>query len=97
MAKIALAFASFRFGNGRVGNVHRAATIPIAIVSHAGHFMAYVVEADISALLGQEALGTLGGRLNFCERVLALKSLGADIPLEISAADHYLVNVADFP
>ena len=68
LAKIAPAFASFRYGDGRVGDVHRAAIIPIAIVGYAGHFMAYVVEADIPALLGEEALETLGGHLNFCER-----------------------------
>ena len=51
-AKIAPAFASFRYGDGCVGDVHRAAIIPIAIVGYAGHFMAYVVDADIPALLG---------------------------------------------
>ena len=97
LAKIAPAFASFRYGDGRVGDVHRAAVIPIAIVGYAGHFMAYVVDADIPALLGKEALETLAGHLNFCERVLTLESLGADIPLEMSAVSHYLLNVADFP
>ena len=53
MAKIAPAFASFRYGDGRVGDVRRAAVIPIAIVGYAGHFMAYVVEADAPALLGR--------------------------------------------
>ena len=59
--------------------------------------MAYVVDEDIPVLLGKEALETLGGHLNFCERVLALGSLGADLPLEMSAVGHYLPNVADFP
>ena len=67
-AKIAPAFASFRYGDGRVGDVHRAAIIPIAIVGYAGHFMAYVVEADIPALLERKALETLAGQRNFCER-----------------------------
>ena len=58
-AKITPAFASFRYGGGRVGDVRRAAIIPIAIVGHAGHFMAYVVDADIPALLGKEASETL--------------------------------------
>ena len=60
-AKITPAFASFRYGDGRVGDVHRAAIIPIAIVGYTGHFMAYVVDADIPALSGKEALDTLGG------------------------------------
>ena len=96
-AKITLAFDSFRYGNGRVGDVHRAAIIPIAIVGHTGHFTAYVVDADIPALSGKEALETLGGHLNLCERVLTLESLGAGIPLEMSPAGHYLLNVVDFP
>ena len=97
LAKITPGFASFRYGDGRVGDVHRAAVIPIAIVGYAGHFMAYVVDADIPALLGKEALETLAGHLNFCERVLTQESLGADIPLEMSAVSDYLLNVADFP
>ena len=56
-----------------------------------------MVGADIPALLGKEAAETLGGRPNFCERVLALESLGADIPLEMSPVGHYLLNVVDFP
>ena len=56
-----------------------------------------VVDADIPALLRKEALETLGGHLNFCERVLTLESLGADIPIEMSPAGHYPLNVVDFP
>ena len=37
-AKITPAFASFRYGGGRVGDVHRAAIIPIAIAGCTGHF-----------------------------------------------------------
>ena len=60
-------------------------------------FWAYVVDADIPALLGQEAVGTLGGHLDSCERVLTLGSLGADIPLEMSPVGRYLLTVVDFP
>ena len=49
-AKIAPAFASFRYGGGRVGDVHCAAMIPIAIAGHAGHFMAYVVGVAVEKL-----------------------------------------------
>ena len=97
LAKITPAFASFRYGDGRVGDIHRAAGISIAIVGYIGHFMAYVVDADTPALLGGEALETLGGHLNFRERVLTLESPGADIPLEMSPVGHYLLNVVDFP
>ena len=96
-AKITPAFAIFPSGDGRVGGAHRAAIIPIAIVGYTRHFMAYLVDADIPALSGKEALVTLGAHLNFCERVLTLESLGADIPLEVSPVGHYPLIVADFP
>ena len=64
-ASVREAFASFRYGDGRVGDVHQAALIPIAIAGCTGQFMAYVVDAEIPALLGKEALETLGAHLNF--------------------------------
>ena len=59
--------------------------------------MAYAVDSDVPAILGKEALGTLGGHLDFRKRVLTLKALVADIPLEMNAVGLYLLNVADFP
>ena len=96
-AKIAPASASFRCGGGRVGGVREAAIIPTAIAGLTGHFMAFVVDAEIPAILGKEALETMGSHLNFCGRVLTLECLGADIPLEMSPAGRYLLNVVDFP
>ena len=61
-----------------------------------GQFLAYVADADIPALLGKEALGTLGCHFNFRRRVLTLEALGADIPLDVNAAGHYLLNASDF-
>ena len=59
-ASVREAFASFRYGDGRVGDVHKAALIPLAIAGCTGHFMAYVVVAEIPALLEKAALETLG-------------------------------------
>ena len=64
-AKVREAFASFRYGDGRIGTVHKAAIIPIAIAGCTGQFMAYVVDAEIPVLLGKEALETLGAHLIF--------------------------------
>ena len=47
--------------------------------------------------LGKEALETLGGHLNFCERVLTLESLGTGTTLEMSPVGHYPLNMVDFP
>ena len=96
-AKHKEALASFRYGDGRVGDVHNAAVIPIAIAGYTGQFMAYAVDADIPALLGKQALETLGSLLNSRQRVLTLEKLGADIPLKMNAVGRYILNVADFP
>ena len=96
-ASVREAFASLRYGDGRVGDVHQAALIPIAFAGCTGQFMAYVVDAEIPALSGKGALETLGAHLNFRQRVLTLEALGADIPLKVSAVGHYLLDVADFP
>ena len=61
LAKITPAFANFRYGNGHVGEVHRSAIIPIAIAGRTGHLMAYVVDADIPALMGKMPSAHLGG------------------------------------
>ena len=97
LAQIVPAFASFRYGDGHVGEVHRAALLPIAIAGYTGRIMAYVADSDIPDLVGKEALDTLGGQLNFCERALTLGSLGVDIPLEMSNVGHYLLQVDAFP
>ena len=51
-AKITPAFASFRYGDGRVRGAHRAAIIPIPIAGYTGRYMAYVVDADIPLEMG---------------------------------------------
>ena len=93
------AFASFRYGDSRVGDVRRAAVTLIGIAGYTGHFLAYVVVRGwhFLALPGKEAFGTLGRHFNFRERVLALEPLGADIPLEMSAEGRHLLSVADSP
>ena len=84
-AKLTPAPASCRYGDGRVGDVPKAKSIPIATLGCTGHFLAYVVDADIPAPLAKEALEALGGNLNFCQRVLTLGKLGTDIPLKMNA------------
>ena len=97
VAKLSPAFASFRFGDGRVGDVHKAAASPIAIVGYTAQFIACVADADIPAPLGRATRGILGGRLNFRLCVMTMEALGADLPLEMDAVSRYLLNVADFP
>ena len=64
-AKGAPASASFRYGDGHVGIVHKAAIVPMATMGRTGHFVAYVADADIPALLGKEELETLSANLVF--------------------------------
>ena len=92
-AKLAPASARSRYGDCHVGDVHKAALTPITFMGCAGHFMAYAVDADVPALLGKEALGTLGAHLDFCQRVRTLETLCADM----GAVGRYILTVAVFP
>merc|ERR1712131_325344 len=89
------ASARFKFGDGRVGTVTQAAFVPISIAGHTGELMAYIVEADIPALLGKAALECLGGTLDFGRNLLSLPRLHVDIPLRTTDVGHYLMNILD--
>ena len=60
-AKITPAFARFRYGDGRGGDVRRAAIIPIAFVGVTGHLMAYVVDGKGERRLWGGGKGTCYG------------------------------------
>ena len=59
------AHATFKFGDGRTGEVCRAADITVGAAGVKGVFAAFVLGSDIPALLSKGALGTLQGRLDF--------------------------------
>ena len=57
--------ARFKFGDGRMGEVKHAADIKVGIAGCKGTFTAFVLDADIPALLRKGALDALGAQLNF--------------------------------
>ena len=60
-----LAYARFKFGNGRRGEVRRAADIPVGIGGVTGELTAVALEAGIPASLRKGVLGRLGAQLDF--------------------------------
>ena len=58
-ARIVPADASFKFGDGRIGDVHKAAVFTIDIAGHIGKTTAVAVDADIPALYGDDAFEIL--------------------------------------
>ena len=53
--------ARFRLGDGRVGNVRHAVDIPAGIAGNTAKLTAFVLRADIPALLREGATEALGG------------------------------------
>ena len=74
--------ARFRFGDGCQGEVRRAADIPVAVVGRRGKFTAFVLGADIPALLREGALEAMGGQLDFPRDLLTLRKRGVGTPHE---------------
>ena len=80
--------AIFKFGDGDLGAVRRAANILVAIAGGRGKFTASLLEAAIQALLRRGALGALGGQLAFAHTISTLSKQGVDIPLKSDGMDH---------
>ena len=59
------AHATFKFGDGRAGEVCRAADITVGVAGVKGVFTAFVLDSENPALLSKGALETLQGRLDF--------------------------------
>ena len=75
------AHATFKFGDGRTGEVCHAADITVGVAGIKGVFTAFVLDSDIPALLSKGALETLQGRLDFARHTLTLGTNGKVIPL----------------
>ena len=71
--------ARFKFGDGDLGAVRRAANILAAIAGGRGKLTASLLEAAIQALLRRGALGALGGQLAFARTISTLGKQGVDI------------------
>ena len=88
--------ATFKFGDGRPGEVCHAADIAAGVAGVKGMFTAFVLDSDTPALLSKGALETLQGRLDFAGHALTLGTDGKAILLQMIDAGHYFLSVADF-
>ena len=89
--------ATFKFGDGRPGEVCHAADVTAGVAGIEGRFTAFVLDSDIPALLSRGALETLRGCSDFARHALTLGANGQAITLRVSEVGHYILSVADFP
>ena len=80
--------ARFKFGDGRIGEVQYAANITVGIAGRKGAFTAFVMDAEIPALLRKGALEALGAQLDFAKDTLLLERRGVCVPLGLNAMGH---------
>ena len=88
--------ARLKCGDGRVGEVRRAADTQVGVAGSRGACTAFALEADIPALLREGAPGALGGQLNFERDILTIRNQGAAIPLTVNETGHYVLSAAAF-
>ena len=74
------AHATFKFGDGRTGEVCHAADITVGVAGIKGKFIAFVLDSDIPALLSKGALEPLQSCLDFARHTLTLGTHGHVIP-----------------
>ena len=80
--------ARFKFGDGRIGEVQYAANISVGIAGCKGAFTAFVMDAEVPALLRKGALEALGAQLDFAKDTRLLERRGICVPLGLNAMGH---------
>ena len=88
--------ARSRFGDGLPGEVRHAACIPAGVAGSKGMFIAFVLDADIPALLRKDAVEALGGQLDFSRDSSVLLKEGVASPLRANMLGDYNLCVVDF-
>ena len=88
--------ARFKFGDGRVGEVKHAADIKVGSAGRKGAFTAFVLDADIPALLRKGVLEALGGQLDFDRGIMAIRKRGVDDPLSVNEMGHHVLRAVAF-
>merc|ERR1712052_65500 len=87
--------ARFKFGDGRIGEVQYAANISVGIAGCKGTFTAFVMDAEVPALLRKGALEALGAQLDFAKDTLWLERHSICVPLGLNAMGHYVMSVVE--
>ena len=90
------AAARFKFGDGRVGEVKRAADIEVGIPGCKGASAASVLDAEIPALLRKGALGAPGGHLDLERDISTIPKRSVRVPLRVNEMGHYVLSVVEF-
>ena len=90
------AHATFKFGDGRTGEVCHAADIAVGVASIKGASTAFASDSDIPALLSKRALEASQGCLDFVRHAPTLGTNGKVIPLQMSEVGHFILSAADF-
>ena len=88
-----LAMARFRFGDSRIGDVRYASDIKVGTPGSSGAVAAFVLEADVAALLRAGALEALGGQLDSARDALTIRNYGVDILLKVNEMGRYVLSV----
>ena len=88
--------ARFKFGDGRTGEVKHAADSKVGVAGCKGACAAFVLGAEIPALVCEEALEALGAQLDFEKDTLSRLRHGVRVPLRVNAMGHYVVSVVEF-
>ena len=88
--------ARYKFGQGRADGVKRAADIKVATAGRRGALTAFVLAADIPALLRKGALESLGGQLDFEHDISTIRNHGVKAPLSANDIGHYVLSAVEF-
>ena len=88
--------ARFKFGNGRLGGVRFVADITVGVAGATRNFAAFVLDADIPAVLHRGASESLGGQLDFSRVTLTSGFRGAQIPPKVNDMGHCTLSFMDF-
>ena len=85
----------FKFGGGRVREVKHAADIKVGISGRTGAATAFVLEADIPALLRKGASAALGGRLVFEYNISTIRKHGVNALPRANDMAQYVLSVVE--
>ena len=90
------AIEGFKFGNGRVGEVRFSADILAWTAGGRGEVAAFLMDADIPALLRKGEPQYLGRQLDPPRNVSTFGRLAAGVPLKVIGAGHFVLSAASF-
>ena len=70
--------------------------MPVGLAGRREEYAAFLLEAEIPALLREVALEDLGAQLEFPRKISTLRERGAYIPLKLNRMGHYALSAVSF-